>query len=811
MREKIYINRDWKFYITNPKDTESETVTVTLPHTIKETPFHYFDESIYQLQAVYEKELDIPEEWKGKSVEITFEAIGHEARVYVNDREVAYSNCGYTSVKAEISDVLKYGQKNHIKVDVDARETLNQPPFGYVIDYMTYGGIYREAYLTVREKEYIADCFYKPSVTEDIDTTGWDTEKFETTEVNCTLETVIRLSDAAVESINNKTVELHQYVDDKEILVKKLEKSDISSDNTITLKIPDLKALLWDVQCPNLYTIKTELVVDSNINIDIWENSIGFRKSEFKANGYFLNGRRLKIRGLNRHQSYAYVGYAMPESMQRLDARILKNELGVNTARTSHYPQSHYFYDECDRLGILVLTEMPGWQHIGDKDWQDVAVKNVKLMIEEYRNHTCIITWGVRINESFDNEEFYKRTNDLAHSLDPTRPTSGVKAHTKGSDLEDIYTYNDFIHSGNNQGCHKKRQATSNMNKPYMVTEFNGHMFPTKAYDCEDHRTEHAKRHANVIDAVMGENDICGCTGWCMFDYNTHKDFGSGDRICYHGVMDMFRNPKMAAYTYAAEGAKDPVLHISSAMDIGEKPGCNRGDIFIFSNADSVKMYKDDELLKEYFPKDSEYRHMTHGPILINDYVGEQLEKEGFSKGKTKALKELLSYVGRFGLGMTPRLAFMGAKLIVLHHGNMEECTRLYNKYVGNWGGKSVKYRFDAIKDGKVVKTVIKSAASGAKIIADVSHTALVEKNTYDVAEIRINICDENDNVLNFFNDPIEIEVSDNIELIGPAVISASGGMTGVYVKSKGIGGEAAVTIKGQGLKPVEIKLNVEV
>ena len=176
-------------------------------------------------------------------------------------------------------------------------------------------------------------------------------------------------------------------------------------------------------------------------------------------------------------------------------------------------------------------------------------------MIVEYRNHPSIILWGVRINESQDNEALYTRTNALAHELDPTRATGGVRNFKKSQLLEDVYTYNEFVHDGKKPGCEPKASVTSDKNKPYMITEYNGHMFPTKAYDSEDHRVEHAMRHARVLDAVASHDDIAGSCGWCMADYNTHKDFGSGDRICYHGVLDMFRNPKLAASVYASQGS----------------------------------------------------------------------------------------------------------------------------------------------------------------------------------------------------------------------------------------------------------------
>ena len=173
----------------------------------------------------------------------------------------------------------------------------------------------------------------------------------------------------------------------------------------------------------------------------------------------------------------------------------------------------------------------------------------------------------------------------------------------------------------------RKADVTSDTERPYLISEYNGHMYPTKAFDWEEHRAQHAIRHANVLDEVAKNKDIAGSFGWCMFDYNTHKDFGSGDRICYHGVMDMFRNPKLAAAVYSIQQDETPVLQISSTMDIGEHPGSNRGDVYILTNADSVKMYKNGRFIKEYKDSDSPYKNLKHGPIIIDDYIGDTLEK----------------------------------------------------------------------------------------------------------------------------------------------------------------------------------------
>src|SRR5699024_3613449 len=137
--------------------------------------------------------------------------------------------------------------------------------------------------------------------------------------------------------------------------------------------------------------------------------------------------RRVKLVGLNRHQAYPYVGYAMPQRVQEKDAEILKYELGLNIVRTSHYPQSVHFLRKCDEIGLLVFEEIPGWQHIGDEAWQAESIKNVEEMIKRDYNRPSIVLWGVRINESQDSHDFYVKTNAMAKSLDPIRQTGGVR------------------------------------------------------------------------------------------------------------------------------------------------------------------------------------------------------------------------------------------------------------------------------------------------------------------------------------------------------------------------------------------------
>lgn len=222
------------------------------------------------------------------------------------------------------------------------------------------------------------------------------------------------------------------------------------------INVPDAKP--WNTENPYMYRCTVRLLTAEGAELDKQETTFGFRTAEFKADGFYLNGRKTFLKGLNRHQSFPYIGYAAPEALQREDARILKHELSCNAVRTSHYPQSQHFIDECDRLGLLVFTELPGWQHIGGDEWKNQACENLREMIMQYRNHPSIVLWGVRINESMDDDEFYARTNAIAHELDPSRQTSGVRYIEQSHLLEDVYAYNDFSHDGVAAGTKPKNQ-----------------------------------------------------------------------------------------------------------------------------------------------------------------------------------------------------------------------------------------------------------------------------------------------------------------------------------------------------------------
>jgi beta-galactosidase len=774
----IALNNGWQFtkeWSDEFLDGGGDFEEVRLPHTNKMLPYHNIDHESYQMICGYRKTVPFTEDMEGKRVFVQFDAAGHIATVYVNGKEKLVHRCGYTAFRVEITEDLKEG-KADIAVRLDTTENPKIPPFGFVVDYLTYGGLYRSVWLDISEQSFVSDVFVQ---TPD-------------------LETALVSFETEGEAKGEKTV-----------LIKDAEGNILAEEktlgNTAALKVPGAKP--WSVDEPRLYICRVEIEGGSAKEV-----TFGFRTAVFKADGFYLNGKKLFIRGLDRHQSYPYIGYAATDSLQIEDARILKEELSCNAVRTSHYPQAQSFLDECDRIGLLVFTEIPGWQHIGDEEWKKQAVENTKEMVLQYRNHPSIVLWGVRINESQDDDEFYKETNRVAHELDPSRQTSGVRYITKSSCLEDVYAFNDFSHTGKNPGVQPKKKVVKpeDMSKALLISECNGHMFPTKSFDKWEVRQDHALRHARVLNDAMADGEHAGLFAWCMFDYPTHKDFGSGDRVCYHGVMDAFRNPKLAAAFYASQGDDSPVLELGTPMDIGDYPGGDVGDIYVFTNADEVELYKNDHYVASFRPKG--WDGLAHGPVQVDDLIGCMLETvEGFSPEKAKLVKTVLLSAGKHGLANLPA-ADKGRMLLAMKRYGMtlEQGVALYGKYVGNWGGEATRWRFDGKKDGRVIASQTRCPGSTLHLEVRVSRTELREGDRYDMAAVRVRVLDENGNPAPYAQLPVRLTAAGAVALVGPELVAAEGGMTGCYVKTVGCAGKGSLTLETAQTEPVTVAFTVE-
>ena len=709
------LNRNWRYSRTVAEGAhardfdDSGYERIVIPHTNVRLPWHSFDEKSYEFVSSYRRRFKLPPEARGHRVFVDFEGVMTASTVWINGERLGEYKGGYTPFSFDLTPHIDFGGENLLAVDVDSSERPDIPPFGYQIDYLTFGGIYREVSLRIVPATFIENVFAKP---KDVLT------EHPSLDVDCYLQHMEATRDPL-------TLEISLREGDR-VLAKGAQRVPPAQATTEpvvhTIHVDNLGSIkLWDLTRPNLYAVQVRLLRGTQ-PLDEVSRTIGFREAQFTDHGFELNGKVIKLRGLDHHQTFPFVGQAMPGRVQRRDAIILRNKLKCNIVRTSHYPQSRHFLDACDQIGLLVLEEIPGWQHIGDEPWKLISIDNVGRMIRRDWNHPSIILWGVRINESKDDHDFYVRTNALAHKLDPTRQTGGIRYFQESEFLEDVFTMNDF-------GFPLKPP-----NHPrYLNTEFVGHTYPTKTIDQVERLTEHTLRHARIHDQLASNPQYAGGIGWCAFDYNTHGDFGSGDRICYHGVTDMFREPKPAAGFYKSQcnPAEEVVLEPAFHWARGDA-SVGFSKAVMCSNCDHIKLYIADELIAEVDPDRKTFQHLQYAPFVVE--LGDlfhnkwgDLRLEGYIQGKQVIVKK--------------------------------------------YSGKGVDQKFTLLSDD-------------TSLIADGA----------DATRVVLRVTDEFDAIRPFANDAISFELEGPAEIIGDNPFAVVGGTGAIWIRAKEQAGTVRLT-----------------
>ncbi|HEU5340654.1 glycoside hydrolase family 2 TIM barrel-domain containing protein [Edaphobacter sp.] len=730
---RIFINRNWLFHPTTtlgdtkPDFDDRAFTSVVLPHTNKLFPWHSFDDAEYEFVSTYRRHFRLPASARGKRVFVDFEGAMTASTVWINGHSLGEYKGGYTPFSFELTPHLRWDAPNVLAVHLDSTERKDIPPFGYEIDYMTFGGIYREVSLRI-----VPDLFLENIFTRAIDPLS----SSPSLEVECFFERPV--------TDDNITVEAELYDGDK-ILAKQAAPlsthTGASGTPSQVLRFNHLTGIeLWDLRTPKLYEVHARLLRNGHV-LDHDTRRIGFREARFTPQGFSLNGSIVKLRGLDRHQTFPFVGQAMPARVQRRDAYILRRELKCNIVRTSHYPQSRHFLDACDELGLLVLEEIPGWQHIGDQAWQDIAVDNVSRMIRRDWNHPSIILWGVRINESKDDHDFYTRTNETAHALDKTRQTGGIRSNLHSELLEDVYTNNDFgfpLHAP--------------VAPLYLNTEFVGHTFPTRSTDNSARQREHTLRHARIHDQIASDPKFSGGIGWCAFDYNTHFNFGSGDRICYHGVSDIFRLPKPAAGFYKSQCDPEEEIVLEPAFHWARNDEDTGFTVaLICSNCDHVKLFLDSgkgfQQVAEADPDHEQFPHLRYAPFSI------ALDKKSIRDWGDLRIDGFLQ--GRQVISKT-------------------------------FSGRGVDRRFELLTDDH-------------ELVADGA----------DTTRIVLRVTDEYGRIRPIANDPIQFELTGPAQLIGDNPFSLVGGTGAVWVRAQQRPGIVTLTAKHPRLGSQQITLNL--
>ena len=330
------MNRNWRFSRAvvdgaHARDfDDSAYERVVIPHTNARLPWHSFDEKNYEFVSSYRRRFKLPAEARGKRVFVDFEGAMTASTVWINGQRLGEYKGGYTPFSFDLTPHLDFDGENVLAVDLDSSERPDIPPFGYQIDYLTFGGIYREVSLRIVPATFIENVFAKPKeVLTD----------HPSLDVDCYIQRMEASRDALTLEVSLR--------DGDRVLAKGTQKIPAAQAATepaaYTVHLEKLGAIkLWDLTHPNLYNVQVRLLRGTQA-VDEVSRIIGFREAQFTDHGFELNGKVIKLRGLDRHQTFPFVGQAMPGRAQRRDAHILRNKLKCNIVRTSHYPNPATF------------------------------------------------------------------------------------------------------------------------------------------------------------------------------------------------------------------------------------------------------------------------------------------------------------------------------------------------------------------------------------------------------------------------------------------------------------------------------------
>ena len=602
-----------------PAYDDGQFERVTLPHTVTGLSWRQWDPATWEKEWIYRRRFDVPEELAGLRLFADFDGALTGSTVTVNGQSAGQYQGGYLPFSQEITGLVRQ-RDNLLAVRLDAAFGIDVPPdrpgqSSVSVDFWQPGGIYRQARLRAVPQIFVADVFARPTAVLDA--------------ARRTVEVEITLDAATVPAQGARVVA--ELRDGSRTITSAATAVRITGtgQSTAAVSLTGLGDItLWDVDRPQLYEVVVTLEVDGSPLHD-YGVRIGFREAVFTKEGFFLNGRRLQLFGVNRHQFFPFTGAAMPERVQRKDAEILRNELNSTIVRCSHYPQSEAFLDACDELGLLVWEEAPGWGYLGDAAWKDAAVRDVGTMIRRDRNHPSVVIWGSRLNETADDVPFYTRTNDLAHALDPSRPTVGAMAgrHNTPDYLEDVFSQNDYSTSTGPDGKQRPELQAPRTDRPYMVSEAVGTLSgPAKYYrrtDTQDVQQGQATAHARVHALAAADARYCGVIAWGGFDYPS----GSGNQfqgVKYIGVADLFRvlKPGAAVYQSQVDPRQRAVIQPAFYWDFGPvSPVTGLTSAMICSNLDRLEVYVGGRHHATATPDTADYGHLPYPPSFV-DFSG---------------------------------------------------------------------------------------------------------------------------------------------------------------------------------------------
>ncbi|MBB3696611.1 DUF4982 domain-containing protein [Flammeovirga yaeyamensis] len=726
--DKVNFNDNWKFQreispvsineteVLKANFDDSKWESVKLPHTTNIEPLPVNDQ--WQGIAWYRKQFQLDKKLTDKKIIIELEAAMNYSQVWVNGQLIKEHQGGYLPVVFDITSVAKFDAPNTIVVRLDNTDNeVTGPKPLKRLDFNMYGGLYRNAWLISKNKVHITHPILENKVAGGGIFVTYPEASKEKAVVN--IKTHIR-------NANNRSSDVkvvHELVRNNKVIKKsKASKLTLSKgqDQTNEVNLEIKKPLLWSVDAPNLYKLVTKIYYKNQL-VDQEETTIGIRRMEFKGTKFYMNGEEQFMRGVNRHQEYPYVGYALSDNAQVRDAIKIKNA-GFDFVRLSHYPHSPSFMHACDSLGLVVLDAILGWQYYNETEaFRNQMFNASRDLVRRDRNHACVTAWEVSLNETKNMPlEFREKLSAIAHEEYP-----GDQCFTAGWMAEG---WDIFLQARQHKIMHKDTGITE---KPYAVSEYgdweyysnNAGLNQDKMPKSERYETSSRQARAfgearllnqayNVQEAFNDNKTTSAFADsyWVMYDYTRgyHKD------LELSGLMDIYRIPKFAYYFYQSQrpvSEQYPAMVKLATYWQEDSPL----DIKVYSNCEEVALYLNDQLIETKKPtKDKISEHLEFPPITFN--------LKQFTSGTLKAVGKINGKVVIEDIVRTP---------------------------------------------GKAVKIEVALDKSGVE----------VSENQNDIVFVYLKVVDANGTVVEKFNEKMDVQLTGDIELMNNQEIKAEAGI----------------------------------
>ena len=565
---------------------------VTLPHTARLEPRVVNDQ--WQGDALYRRTLLGDPGWQGKAVWLRFEGAMMAADIYLNGERIFQHEGGYLPFTVDLSGQLLTGKTNEILVHLDNRDNpLTGPKPLEILDFNTYGGLYREVRLMVRDNLHITDEILAGKVAGG--------GLFVTYPQVSAERAVVAIKT----HVRNTGDQPRRFSVSQELFSGDVSSARAASAGRVLQPGEDLEDLsqlelmsprLWSPDSPDLYRLVTRIVTDDGV-VDERITTLGIRRITFEKNRLSINGDKRFLRGVNRHQEYPYVGYALSAAADYRDAKLIK-EAGFDYVRLSHYPHSPHFMQAADELGLVLVNAILGWQYFNpDPAFSDHVEQTCRDLVRRDRNHPSVIAWECSLNESAMPENLVGRLHRAVHEEYP-----GDQAFSAGW----MRGYDIFL-----QARQHRLQHYEEPGQPYIVSEYGDWEYYAQNAGLQQDQWDGLKEEERTSRQALGSgekrllqqatngqeahNDNFSTPAfadgyWVMFDYNR----GYADDLETSGIMSIERVPKFSYHFFRSQrGANEksprfrsgPMLKIASYWDAASSQ-----DVRIFSNVEEVEL-----------------------------------------------------------------------------------------------------------------------------------------------------------------------------------------------------------------------------